>query len=696
MKKYLFVKQDGLKDCGVSCLSMIIDYYGGYIPIEKLRDMTKTTKNGVSAYNLINTANNIGLNASGVKVNNIDIDIKLPCIAFVTINKSYNHYVVIYEIDKLKKELVIADPASRIKKISFDSFYKIFNNVLLIFDFQNKLPLYTKPLKLSKFTINILKKYKKTFIKIILLSLFITLFYILGSFYIEIMINNYLKYNICLLSKIVIMYIMIYILKNAFEYIRNRLLLVTNKNIQQSLTNDMFSKIILLPYEYFKNRTTGEVISRINDLNIVSQTIIKVILTVILDLLLALFSTFFLIKISPLLFIISLIIFILYGFIVTLTKDKLNLKLEQLKEEESYLNSYITENINGFETIKGLSIDNIVINNYKEKNNKYLNNNYNYEKLYIKINTIKNIIDEIGIGIILFIGFILVIKDKLSLGNLLTYNALYVFFMNPIKNIIELSKDIKDAKISYKRINEIIFEDKEKNNYKNIPFNNIIINNLSYSYNNIDNILENININIKKNEKIMLIGNSGNGKSTILKILKKYYKINNNSIFIDSIDINKISKEEINNNITYVSQNEILFTDTLYNNLVLNRKVNNKQLNKVINTTQIDFIDKKLGLFMPIEENGFNLSGGEKQRIILARALLNEFKILILDESLSEVDINMERKILKKLFKKYNDKTIIIVSHRYNNLDLFDRVLKLENKKIEGIERNLYRKNISS
>mgnify|MGYP002624689929 CR=1 FL=1 len=178
----------------------------------------------------------------------------------------------------------------------------------------------------------------------------------------------------------------------------------------------------------------------------------------------------------------------------------------------------------------------------------------------------------------------------------------------------------------------------------------------------------------------MIMGDSGSGKSTILKILKKYYQIDNDKIFIDNIDINKISKYEIDKNITYVSQNEVLFSDTIYNNLTLNRNITDKRIRKVIKDTNIDFINYNLNMI--IEENGFNLSGGQKSRIVLARSLLNNFKILVLDEIFSEMDIDLERKILKNIFKRYQDKIIIVVSHRNNNLDLFDRYIEIKNGKI--------------
>ena len=161
------------------------------------------------------------------------------------------------------------------------------------------------------------------------------------------------------------------------------------------------------------------------------------------------------------------------------------------------------------------------------------------------------------------------------------------------------------------------------------------------------------------------------------KIIKKYYEVEYGKVKIGNIDVNDTC--ETNNLILYVSQNEVLFTDTLYNNLGL-YNVDIDRLAKVLEECYIDeFIDKNLGCNMLIEENGFNISGGQKQRIILARALLQKFNILIVDEGTSQIDVNLERKILKNLFKYFKNKTFIIISHRLENMDLYNQVIKIEN-----------------
>ena len=172
----------------------------------------------------------------------------------------------------------------------------------------------------------------------------------------------------------------------------------------------------------------------------------------------------------------------------------------------------------------------------------------------------------------------------------------------------------------------------------------------------------------------------------MLYVLGYIYEFN--KVFINDIDLNNYNINILNNNILYLGQNEILFNDTLYNNLVFD----NSNSSKILDVSRMCYVDKiidsNLGYNMLIEENGFNLSGGEKQRIMLARSLLKKFNILIIDEGLSQVDVNMERKILKNIFKYFKDKTIIVISHRLDNLDLFDNLVKIENGVICNVCKN--------
>lgn len=687
IKKYPFVSQTGIKDCGVACLKMIIKYYDGYIGTVQLQGMTKTDKSGTTAYHLIEALKQIGFEAYGVKASISDINEKnmiLPCIANVTIDNTYNHYIVIYEINYKKRTLLIADPAKKIYKISFTEFEKIWNNVFLFMYPIKKIPLYTNEHSQLKFLLNILSINKKILINTVLISILYSIYSVIGSYYFKfvgdaLIINNSTNF----LVTIFIIFFVMLLFKLLSNYFRNQLLLYLNEKIEASLTNGIYKKIIFLPYNYYRNHTTGEIVSRLNDLSKIREMINKIIVFLFIDLPLSIVSFIILYLISKELFIVSLVILILYILTTLILIPILKHHIEICEQKKVEQNSYMTETINGFESIKGIGIENLVIKKFNNKLINFLNKLFNFETSFNKQYLLKEAICDIGLILIIFIGSLLIVEEKLTIGGLLLFNSLFSYFILPFKNTLELGILIMESKVTLKRILEITEYKIDDGFLEKDMVGNIMVQNLKYSYDSINPILENINLNINMGEKIMVVGKSGSGKSTLFKLIMKYYNLDRNQIKIDNIDINDYKDICIKNNIVYISQNETLFTDTLYNNINLNNGSNEKFL-EIANMCYIDEIikNKNTGFYTLVEENGFNFSGGERQRIVLARSLMKDFKILIIDEGLNQVDIDLERKILKNILTKYKDKTIIVVSHRMDNIDLFNRVIEFSNHKI--------------
>ena len=682
MFKRNLIRQDGFKDCGPTCLSMIIKHYKGYIDINELKEMCKTDKNGTTAYHLIETAKKCGFESYGVKCNLEDINknnIILPCIAHVILNNSYKHYVVIKKIDYKKKKITVYDPIGTIKTYTYENFQKIFSNIIILL-YPIKVIKNIPNNSIKKFILEITKTSTKQLIQIIIISIFITLFSIIISFYLQYMVDN--VNNQGKIYFIFTLFLIIYIMKIISDFLRNKIIILVNQKIDFNLNYNTFKQIINLPYCYYKNNTTGEIISKINDLDVVRQVISKVAISIFIDLPLTLLSLIIMYILNEKLFIISLIIMLLYWLVLILFRNPLNEKIEDTTLAKADTTSYMVERINGYETLKGCNKEHIALKKFEDKyaalSNKIydLDNCYNYQLL------LKEIINDLGFIFIILIGILLVKDNIITIGQLLSFNSLLVYFLTPIRNIIDLDDSIKQSKIAIKKILNLYYDKKENGILDKKMKGEIIFKNLSYTFNDTRNVLENINLKINQNSKVMVIGESGSGKSTLFKILKKYYTVPRDKVYIDNVDINDYQKS----NIVYVSQNEILFTDTISNNIDSDNIID---ISKICLTDEI-VKNNQLGYNMLIEENGFNLSGGERQRIILARALANEFDILIIDEGLSQVDINMERKILKNLFENYNDKTIIFISHRLENMDLFNQVIKLKKGRIsDDLSKNI-------
>lgn len=660
---------------------MIINFYGGNLPIDQIRVLTKTDKNGTTAFHIIEACKSIGFNAEGIKTSLEQLNkenLILPCIAHVVIDGKYKHFVVIYKIDFKNKKIIIADPSCSIKKITFSEFQKMWSGVLITLYPLKKLPL-TQNISFIDFLLKIIKLHKAFIFNIIMLSIFITMFSVISSFYMKNILDA-INYNN--LTIIFIFFLFINIFKILSDFFRNKLLIYLNQKIDLLLTLDTYKKIISLPYNYYHTRTTGDIISRVNDLSIIRNMITKVSLSLFIDLPLALVTFIIFYIINTKLFFISLIIVFIYLLLMIFSKNRITNNINTIQVNKSETMSYMIETINGFETVKSVGNEAQIIDKFEKKYVKFLKNIFKFDNYNNTISILKDLVNAIGYLTIIYVGAKMVTLGNLTFGDLLVFVNLLNYFLEPIKNIIDLNSEIKEAKNSLRRILELFKNENKKQTFiDNVKVKEISFNNLSYSYDYKEKQLKNINLKLKK-QKILILGKSGSGKSTLFKLLMRYYEIPRNQITINGYDINDYKDDVIKQNFSYISQNEILYTDSIYNNLKIDKNITEEQIIEISKKCFIDEFLNDLGLNMLIEENGYNLSGGQRQRIILARALLKNFEVLIIDEGLSQMDINLERKILKNLFKMYENKMIIVISHRLDNMDLYDRVIELKNGEI--------------
>lgn len=680
------VKQEGIKDCGVSCLLSVIRNYNGNISIEKLREMTNTTKQGVTAYNLVKTAILLGFNSYGLndKLENLK-DEDLPIISHIVINKNIKHFIVIYKIDRKKKTLIVMDPAKGKRKISFSEFNLLTSNNYI----------YLKPLKNinnykdEKFIYKWIKDYLKheNLLILIILSLIDFILTLTLATLFKAFINLVSNYNLLNnINNLIIFFILIILLKSFTKILNSIYVLKLITNLNEYLTKKLFNRLSLLPYIYYKNRTSGEIVSKIKDLETIKAFFIKVIENLPEDLIIIIFFEILLFnknkKLSIYLLVLSIILFIKEYLINKIIKAK----KRDIMLEEDKTNSIIYENVRSMQTIKSMHIEkeknNYLINNYKN----LLSKAYSLQRLNIINIEFTSIINSLFRLLLIVIGIKLVIINKINLSSLILYEAFYSYYIGSINDLYNIYKMYIEYKVSKKRVEALFEVDIENFNcleyFKEYNLNgNILIKDLTYQY-GLNKVLNNINLKINKKDKIFLTGNSGVGKSTLMKILSGFITINYGYIKVNNIDITHIHLDIIRRKITYTSQNESLFTGSIKDNIVF-ENYNNDKLNKVIKIVGLEKIYKSsLGINEMIEENGANLSGGERQRIILARVLMKDSNIYIFDEALNEIDIEEENKILTEIIKYLEKNIVIVISHRLNTINLFNRILIMKDGKI--------------
>lgn len=669
---YKYERQHGIKDCGVTCLYNIIKYYNGNISMSKLRRLTKTNENGTNVYNIVNASNSLGLKAEAYKCEFNDLSkVKLPIIAHIKLDNKFDHFVILEKINNEK--IIVQDPIRG--KVLYDdiSFKKEWTGSIITFDKMNNL---VKEKQNGAF-INLksyIFLYKKILLFFLVLTILASLFSLLNSFYLSSLYNQKNNYHIVLF-----LFLLFSVFKIITDYIRNSIVFDFDNNFDSKLTNNIYKKILSLPLKYHHSRPVGDIMSRVNDLSSIKEFINFVSFSLITDFLFVIIIFIIIFFINKLLFLLLIIFALTYMFVYLLFRDKIYSMSLILKEKNSEVNSYLIESILGIDTIKNFNIEKERKLRFKSKYNNLLKLNVKYNKFILSIELFQNFIMTISNVFILFVGIKLVNKGLLLFSNLIIINSLLIYFFISLKNIIYFDRILIDSKNSYNRLEDLLDEEEDNNNKSNFNFNNNIeFKNVAYSYDSY-NIFENLSFNIDKGDFVFVKGDSGVGKSTLFKILTKQINDYKGKVIIDNTNIKNLSLNDIRNNICFVSQNEIIFTDTILNNITLFKEVTKKELEKVIRITGIyKFLkEKNISLNFLLEENGHNISGGERQRILLARALLQNKKILILDETTNGIDILSEENIVRKVKEEY-DVTLILISHRYDNLKLFNKVFEIK------------------
>ena len=669
MKK-IVVYQEETSDCGAACLLSIIRYYNGDTNLETLRLDSNTTNKGVSAYDLIKCAQKNGFNAIGYKDINIS-KYKLPCILHIKINQSLTHFVVLYEINN--KTYSIMDPAKGLIKLDKNELLEKFTGNLIVLDPLGDLPKKKNEKIIKKELINQIKSFKSKIIKILLLETVFIILSLTSSFYIK--IYNYPK-CIIILS---ILFIFISIFTESISYLINKKIYNLENKINFNLADYFFNHILKLPLKYLHLKDPGEIVKRANEISIINEILINLIISTILEGLLIL-------SIFPIMFNLSLevtIIILITNFLITIMSmfnvKKLNRESKLAIETSTEYNNILIDGIYGLTSIKHscseLYLKNKLSVNLKDK----LLKEKKYSLSLKKYNTLK--LSILSLSRILINLYLVnkIYQQKFTFEEFLIIITLIEIILSSSSNIVESFMELSFIKNLFNKAND----------FYNIPLSNIVSNknfrngdikfkNINYNYISNYPLIKNFTTTIKQGEKVIIKGESGTGKSTLCKLL--YQEINEFSgkISIGNLNIKTIDSIDYQNNVVYSSQVEKIFSASIKENILLGKEIEKERLDKIIETCELNRVLKKrvLGLDTMLFSGGEELSGGERQLIILARALTRNFNILILDETLSEVNDELEDKILKNIFKTYKDKTIIYVTHK-NNKNYFSRVINV-------------------
>ena len=704
--KYPHIMQHDERDCGAACLAMVASYYGLKLPLGRVRELVQTDSSGTTIFGIVKGAEKLGMCAVGRRGTFEDLvdsvhhgEFYCPIIAHIVNDKQMTHFVVIFELKD--KYLKIGDPAKGILKVPVEEFlirwtgYVISLKTTSTFRKGNfikkSMQRYVDNVAKEKFYLGLIIFFSIIIAGINMFSA--TLFeYIVDGLYKsegqEIIKQNVQQgilslffSNIPSFQIIFTLVIGLYIVQYLVQYIRGIVSINVTKRINLPVSLQYYTKLTRLPISFFSGRKIGELLTRFNDASNVCQMIVDTIFTVFVDGVLLIFYSLFLYYINPQLFICVLAILSIFALLVFILKKRIKyLEMISMKKNAD-VNSYLKESLEGMETVKAYNMEKSVRAKTIDLVEKSVDINCKIEKLNNLQGALVGCIISLAVVLLLWRGMYFVDKGIISIGNLIAFYTMLGSFFTPVQNILNLQVEIQSTFIVADRLNDVMelsieSSGKEEIHGENLFKNDISVCDVTFRYGTREVVLHDTNLHIHNGSKVAIVGESGSGKSTLAKLLAGFYSPESGNIMVGNIKLSELSCEFLREHVTYITQSVYLFSGTIRENLVDATHSSEKELKKV---EENSFFLKKfpLGLETIVEENGKNLSGGQKQLISFFRAVLRKPKILILDEVTSNLDPLTEKYILDYLDSLRI--TRILITHKISSISNCDEIFFIKN-----------------
>lgn len=696
---YPFYNQYDSKDCGPTCLRMVAKFYGKTFPQHYIKSTSYQKRSGTTLLGLSDAAEKLGFRTVGVKITweQLASEVNMPCI----VNWNQKHFVVVYRIEKDK--IIVGDPAQGIlkydKKTFLTSWYSIVDDIkgkmgiVLLLEptpsFYN-----SEDVKENKINFLHLLKYLKPHTKyllnialgILVGSVLSLIFPLLTQSIVDVGIgNNDLNFIIIIL----VAQVALIIGQAANSLIKNWLMLHLTTRVNISLVSDFLGKLMRLPIAFFDSKKVGDLLQRIGDFGRIQTFLTEVLISISMAIVGFVVYSFIMLGYNGFIFAVFLLGSILYiAWILIFLKRRR--KLDYMRFQESASNqSSIIQIINGMQDIK--------LSNCEKKKQ------WEWEKIQVKLYdiSIKGLtlaqtqhigglfIDQLKNMLITFIAAKSVLNGNMTLGMMIALQYIIGQLNAPVYQFVQFIQSTQDTKISLERLNEIqMIEDEEPKDIAKIneipPNADIVLKDVIFQYDGPRSrkVLNNINLTIKANKTTAIVGVSGSGKTTLLKLILGFYEPSHGVVLLNNIPIKNYSDREWRHNCGVVMQEGVIFSDTIINNIgASDDNIDFSKVERAVNVANLkQFIEAlPLGFNTQIGVEGNGISTGQKQRILIARAIYKDANYILFDEATNSLDANNELVIMNNLSKAFYGKTAVIVAHRLSTVKNADNIIVLDN-----------------
>lgn len=685
VRRYPFFAQQSGSDCGAACLVMVSRYWGKKFSVNRLRDLARVDRNGSSLKGLSAAAETLGFNTLPIKASLDRLATQtLPAI----VHWEGKHYIVVYEVSA--KQVIVGDPAIGQRTFSHKEFMAGWNGYTLIL----------QPTALLKEAeessvpfwqfFELLKPHGLVLAEIFAASLFIQVFGLITPIFTQLLLDRVVvqKSELTLLT-ISIGLVIFKLFRVAMMGLRQYLLDHTANKLDLALIVAFIRHTMNLPLSFFESRYVGDIMSRIQENQKIQRFLSGEASTILLDLLTVFVYIGVMFWYSWQMAAIALLIippFLLLAVIATPFLRRISREIFGSHAEE---NSYLIQALTGIKTVKSTAVEQNVRWNWEELLNKAVKKTFAGEVISNRLQIFSNAIEAIITSAIMCFGAYQVIHDQLTIGQLVAFNMLLGNIIQPFQRLTVLWNQLQEVVIAMERINDVLDAEPEENfqtQFKQVlpTFQgHLRFDRVSFRYHieGDENVIENLSFEAKPGEMIALVGRSGSGKTTISKLALGLYPVTEGRILVDGYELNSLSLRSLRQQTGVVDQDTFMFGGTLRENISLSKP--GAPLAEVIAAAEMagadDFIRKlPMGYETQIGEGGGLLSGGQRQRIAIARALMGNPPLLIMDEATSHLDPESERIIQQNLTEILKNRTTLVIAHRLSTIRHADRILVLD------------------
>ena len=685
VRRYPFFAQQSGSDCGAACLVMVARYWGKRFSVNRVRDIANVDRNGASLRGLSAAAESIGFSTRPVKAS-LDQLAKqqLPAI----IHWEGKHYIVVYEITP--QQVVVADPAIGQKNLSHREFKAGWTGYALLLQ-----P--TALLKEQKDVstpfwqfFELVKPHSLVLLEVFVASVFIQLFGLITPIFTQLILDRVVVQRSGLTLTAVGLGLLIFSLfRVAMTGLRQYLLDHTANKLDLALIVGFIRHTLRLPLGFFESRYVGDIISRVQENRKIQRFLTGEALSILLDLLTVFIYVGLMFWYSWKMALLALVIvppFFLLALIATPFLKRISREVFNAMATES---SYLIQALSGIRTVKSAAVEQSVRWHWEELLNEKVKTNFSGQVIGNRLQIFSNTIEAVATTALLWLGAWLVIQNQLTIGQLVAFNMLLGNVIRPFQQLTVLWEQFQEVVIAVERLNDVLDyepeEDLQHQVRQSLPSlrGHIRFERVTFRYHPESdiNVLENLSFEVKPGQMVALVGRSGSGKTTISKLILGLYPPTDGKVSLDGQDINSLSLRSLRQQIGVVDQDTFLFGGTIRENISLGHP--EASLEEIIEAARLagadEFIQKlPMGYETQIGEGGGMLSGGQRQRIAIARALLGNPRLLILDEATSHLDAESERIIQTNLNTILKNRTTLVIAHRLSTVRKADLILVLD------------------